>query len=600
MAILARLLSRLCFCVVFLFYTITIRCDNLSLSSSLPSIQHLKYYQLIQFFNTSVGNFQQGKSVYVEFNAFNTTFKLTLQTDTTIFSNDSYLELENYPGIFGQFDHLRLVSGSIKGSDNSYAFGYVNANGSYQGVIYTNNTVYYVEWIRLYLNQWTNQQQYIIYRDIDIGNPSLLGQKSIISNTGDDNNQVNSATTSTTTKQNQNNQNKIANPMEKSLIPLLLGNKTKCLAQVDIDRAFMLYYQNNFAYAIADVAILMQMVNQIYRRTDFDQDGKADGFGISIQSLAFESYEESINFDDNDDSNITKSAMNTNLSQLSNITNPVQFFNKLTTTKNYSDSCLGLYLTGQQFDNSVLGMANSGYKNDEGICTNYYYNEDFHVASGNVAVVSINDQNGMIPFATRQIAIGHEVGHLFGSLHDTNGSLCSPNNHFGNYLMYEQLVDGSKRNNFHFSSCSRNEIKQNVIMKTDRLKSCLLEEYFPLCGNGIIDEGEECDCGYKSKCQDPCCNAAYQFPRDVPSISQVGYYYVPCRKNNQATCSNNSAVPIEAIGISVTFGLPIILVFAIVVYKQLKNKLYIPLYGEAGTSRSSHSDCRQSNLSYPH
>lgn len=27
----------------------------------------------------------------------------------------------------------------------------------------------------------------------------------------------------------------------------------------------------------------------------------------------------------------------------------------------------------------------------------------------------------------------------------------------------------------------------------------------PICGNGLVEDGEECDCGYSDQCKDPCC-----------------------------------------------------------------------------------------------
>lgn len=27
----------------------------------------------------------------------------------------------------------------------------------------------------------------------------------------------------------------------------------------------------------------------------------------------------------------------------------------------------------------------------------------------------------------------------------------------------------------------------------------------PICGNGLVEEGEQCDCGYNDECKDPCC-----------------------------------------------------------------------------------------------
>lgn len=32
----------------------------------------------------------------------------------------------------------------------------------------------------------------------------------------------------------------------------------------------------------------------------------------------------------------------------------------------------------------------------------------------------------------------------------------------------------------------------------------------PICGNGLVEPGEECDCGYSDQCRDQCCYDANQ------------------------------------------------------------------------------------------
>lgn len=42
--------------------------------------------------------------------------------------------------------------------------------------------------------------------------------------------------------------------------------------------------------------------------------------------------------------------------------------------------------------------------------------------------------------------------------------------------------------------------------------SCLFfsESGQPICGNGMVEQGEECDCGYSDQCKDECCYDANQ------------------------------------------------------------------------------------------
>lgn len=32
----------------------------------------------------------------------------------------------------------------------------------------------------------------------------------------------------------------------------------------------------------------------------------------------------------------------------------------------------------------------------------------------------------------------------------------------------------------------------------------------PICGNGLVEAGEQCDCGYSDQCKDQCCYDANQ------------------------------------------------------------------------------------------
>lgn len=101
----------------------------------------------------------------------------------------------------------------------------------------------------------------------------------------------------------------------------------------------------------------------------------------------------------------------------------------------------------------------------------------------------------------------------------------------GNYIMYARATSGDKLNNNKFSSCSIGNISAVLLKKRDdcfvgtlpppralvaesemvssRCCACgFAESGQPICGNGLVEAGEECDCGYSDQCKDPCCYSA--------------------------------------------------------------------------------------------
>lgn len=47
-----------------------------------------------------------------------------------------------------------------------------------------------------------------------------------------------------------------------------------------------------------------------------------------------------------------------------------------------------------------------------------------------------------------------------------------------------------------------------------------------ICGNGVVEEGEECDCGWASECTDVCCRPQAVRP-----------HYKPCTLTEHSVCS---------------------------------------------------------------
>uniref|UniRef100_A0A3P8QWM7 ADAM metallopeptidase domain 8b n=1 Tax=Astatotilapia calliptera TaxID=8154 RepID=A0A3P8QWM7_ASTCA len=143
------------------------------------------------------------------------------------------------------------------------------------------------------------------------------------------------------------------------------------------------------------------------------------------------------------------------------------------------DKFLAWRLTFVDFDGETVGLANK-----------------FAMCTGNSGGVNQDHHENPIGLAS---TIAHEMGHNFGLSHDPR-SPCS--SHRAGNQMFPEL----------FSSCSLSQLAEFL----ERAQpSCLQKPTSsriiavgPRCGNGMMEPGEECDCGTVEECNNPCCDAS--------------------------------------------------------------------------------------------
>lgn len=141
-------------------------------------------------------------------------------------------------------------------------------------------------------------------------------------------------------------------------------------------------------------------------------------------------------------------------------------------------------LTKFNFDHGVVGKALKGP-----MCTYEY--------SGGVNT----DHSPVVGLVATTIA--HEMGHNFGMEHDTTECKCPD----------ERCIMAPSSSTVaptHWSSCSLNYL---LLAFTHGMDYCLKnkpESLFegPVCGNGFVESGEQCDCGLPELCDNTCCNAS--------------------------------------------------------------------------------------------
>lgn len=138
---------------------------------------------------------------------------------------------------------------------------------------------------------------------------------------------------------------------------------------------------------------------------------------------------------------------------------------------------------------------------------------------------TVSSANVVVRTSTEWQVIAHESGHTFGAVHDCTSDTCSDGTTVasqqccplststcdaqGAYIMNPSTSDGITN----FSPCSignvcsaigRNSVKTTCLTSNRDVTLITASQ----CGNGIVESGEDCDCGGEADCSgNTCCDA---------------------------------------------------------------------------------------------
>ncbi|XP_055969029.1 disintegrin and metalloproteinase domain-containing protein 19 [Sorex fumeus] len=159
---------------------------------------------------------------------------------------------------------------------------------------------------------------------------------------------------------------------------------------------------------------------------------------------------------------------------------------KLLTRKSHDNAQL---ITGVPFQGTTIGLAPL-----MAMCSVYQ--------SGGVSMD--HSENAIGVAAT----MAHEIGHNFGMSHDSE-NCCQASAEDGGCIMAAATGHPFPRV---FNNCNRRELERYLLSGGGMCLSNMPDTSTMYggrrCGNGYLEEGEECDCGEEQECDNPCCNAS--------------------------------------------------------------------------------------------
>lgn len=429
---------------------------------------------------------QSDRELHLDFKAFQRVFRLRLKRNVNGFTEDFSIRSEDEIQI-GDLSHV--YSGTLQDESDGSCQGSV-LDGQFEGTITTANGTFYVEPIDRY-NTSKSEHHSIIYHENDVDNTPL--RDSHVGFCGADHLQ----------RLVQNLPEQIPTSMAQQTVD---QTKTSCLLHLYADYRFYKRF-GSIEAVVAQIASYMKAVNDIYDQAVFD----------GIQLINFKVKYLTVMKEEDPRSPLDKPYIG-----------PEKLLNLFSET-NWNDYCLSYLLTNRDFS-GVLGLAWSGTTDDKGgICSQMVSN-----LSHNTGLITLQTFGYYLSPRHVQLTFAHELGHSLGAPHD-EGNNCGNaeiTKGKGWFLMYPQAASKVEENTDKFSNCSLRDISKILRRKKDQ---CFVVSDQPICGNRIVEDGEECDVGNDD--DDPCCYSSKK-PAGVECKMKSGKQCSP----SQGLCCSSQCV----------------------------------------------------------
>eukprot|EP00092_Neocalanus_flemingeri_P013994 GFUD01015096.1.p1 GENE.GFUD01015096.1~~GFUD01015096.1.p1 ORF type:complete len:391 (-),score=85.89 GFUD01015096.1:380-1552(-) len=279
-----------------------------------------------------------------------------------------------------------------------------------------------------------------------------------------------------------------------------LAEETKrraCKVFAGIDEPLYKHFDSNLTYFTDLVQTHFEKVNEIYNEKVFTGDLADIHFKLSRIQVMFGSCA-SFKYE-----NCTE-----------NRSKYLEIFDQY----DFSQFCLAYMFTYLDFHNGTAGLASIGT-----LCRRRQ----------NSGFITLLNNNQDRPINDSIITLAHELGHSLGAQHDED---VKDEDCGRNYIMAGTMNDSLVEE---FSNCSARTMqdKLNTVMGDTKLNCLLTDDESPLevslCGNGVLEPGEECDCGdTQETCSDPCCYPAHISPSERSANDSA----LPCSRTARARC----------------------------------------------------------------